>query len=74
MVKINVECFAESELTEKLGRLAQKTDFYGECEMCHFPLSLHRGPCTRIKKIEPGEMNEIWSQFGVKMKPIFCWQ
>ena len=57
-----------------LSQLAHKADWSDECEQCHLPRFLHKGPCTRKEEMDPKEVMEIWRLFRSKMKPVLLWQ
>ena len=70
MVKIVVENFSEDAL-RKLYCYLDNREFRwdDDCELCSMPTLLHsgKGTCTRMSV---SELNEAWSLFRKKMKPI----
>ena len=73
MVKIVVQNFSEDALRKLYCDLDNREFRWDDdCELCSMPTLLHsgKGTCTRMSV---SELNEAWSLFNKKMKPIRKW-
>ena len=73
MVKIVVQNFSEDALRKLYCDLDNREFRWDDdCELCSMPTLLHsgKGTCTRMSV---SELNEAWSLFRKKMKPIRNW-